>query len=116
MLSPFVKASCGCVVIPLDRTNAVGNAECILIKACDSEDGGLSFHFRGFEPWKVKFDPVCTKYSAQTPTPRPLGESETAHMVESLGTLVQMGNEAGNLCRTFAFLDQKRKTLEKVLP
>ena len=109
MQSPFVKASCGCVVIPLDRPSdkIADMADCILLKACDG-DGDWCFHTRSFEPWKVKFD-TGHKYHECTPHPRPLTEEETMLVVTAIGALVCMGYNASELCSSLDAIARWRK-------
>jgi len=57
MKSPFVKFSCGCIGISLDRPSEmiVGCTDCLVVYCCDSVGGeGTTFHIRPMEDKKVQ--------------------------------------------------------------
>jgi hypothetical protein len=94
MKSPFVKASCGCIVIPLHKlSDKIDDyMVCILIKPCDGE-GDWCFHERPFEPCKVIKD-ENVDYSGRSAEPRLLDEAETAEAIKEINKLVCLGYRA----------------------
>ena len=99
MKSPFVKCSCGCIVIPLHRESErlKDHMDCILIKACDhaADDGiNLSFHVRAIERWKVIRDPGYIYNNELRPLPVELDEKETQNLMDSISALLHLGQAA----------------------
>lgn len=81
MKHPFVRASCGCVVIPLfcRGTHLANHMKCVVLKACDEEDGDISFHMRDMEPEKIRKGEY-------------LADSEVEALVNRIGRYVGLGD------------------------
>lgn len=108
MTSPFVRATCGCIVIPLHRPgNFPDSMECIIVRACDAE--GWHFNMRSFESWKVVQDD-SHNYGLQD-RPQPLGPTETGLIVAAIGHLVSMGDLASEITLNLSRITDGRKFL-----
>jgi hypothetical protein len=94
-LTNVIKASCGCIVIPLVESQQQGCHNCILLKSCDGEQR-WSFSMQIFESWKINVDPAH-KYVSQDDFPRPLTDVEFARLVAALNTLIRVGYETQEL-------------------
>jgi hypothetical protein len=115
MNSPFIRASCGCIVIPLfgpDEVALQGPAlkhailrPCVCVHACesDSESRLWSFRERHYESYKVVHFPDFAYPEAGRP-PAPLSEAETVAAIRSLSTLVIAGHAAYRLAGALNYL------------
>jgi hypothetical protein len=93
-MSPFIKASCGCVVLPLSReANEAGCVECIFLRACDGEEGWC-FSTRHMEKRKVFDDGGDYRDGYRGPTrPRPLTADEQSRVIEAISRLTSAGQQ-----------------------
>ena len=111
MPSPFILATCGCIVLPLDRPGQwAGYVKCVLFQACDSCEGNVwCFHERDLESWKVHLAPGVQYDVERKPRPRPLSDAETDVLVKSIGQLVHMGYAGQDLASKLDRLKSAKK-------
>jgi hypothetical protein len=89
--SPFIKAACGCIVIPLHRAGyVIGTMSCILVRPCDGPDGpDWCFHLRD-----MAVEKVTIKVGQTEELPRWLTEEETDEVIAYLNDRVKQGSRA----------------------
>ncbi len=99
MKSPFIKATCGCVVIPLGCPGYVKNYTlCVCVVACDTRDSPAEmFSLRDFNPDVIDRG-------------KPLAADETRELAMKIDRLVRLGHTMADVSRT---LDVVKNMLEK---
>ncbi len=111
MKSPFVKASCGCIVIPLHHPSKSfpDMMQCILIEACDRDgyaNTKWSFNVRDMESHKVVYD---QKHNYRGDViPHELDEEWTLSIIRSICTLMVIGGKALELTSALDMINRCR--------
>lgn len=93
----FIKAACGCVVIPTDiKHTLVDHVNCICVKACDGcgyDDWG--FEVRSFGRNKINYDQ--NHEYVEGFVPRHLTAKETLDVIRKLSRLIGVANRTKEL-------------------
>ncbi len=93
-MTPFIRATCGCIVIPFRPSATQGEEDCILIMACDNDHSEDPYCF-SIRPMSCR--QLSTKPNVVGDFARPLTDSETVSLIEQLGTRVHLGNQMKEL-------------------
>lgn len=112
MSSPFIKATCGCVVIPLSepQIDPKASVDCILFKPCDGDSGNWCFSTRKFESYRV-FVHAGYKYHETEALPRPLNENETKVVIRSFSALVDIAYKAIEVNNSLHWIGQWKRDI-----
>lgn len=100
MRSPFLLASCGCIVLPLDRKSEgmEGYLDAICLWSCDSHerDSSWCFSVRHYEEHKLVTvaTPKAIKHYEANPQPRLLTPNEEKRLIDGINLLMSMGDQA----------------------